>query len=108
MTNSEFRSFMVETFRKTLFEAGLKFFNEKIGVGIKSTDQTSVEGPFLEALSDLSYSLAQQAMDLLEKSGIRTEADLLANQKEVVKILGDFETSLRKQLIKLDEKPGNA
>ena len=108
MTNPEFRSFMIETFRKTLFEAGLTFYNEKLGVSSKPGDQTSMKAPFLEALSDLSASLAQEAMDLLEKAGIKTENDLLARQKEVVKILGEFEVSLRKQLTKLDEKAGNA
>jgi len=108
MTNPEFRSFMIETFRKTLFETGLKFYNENLGVSSKPRDQTALKGHFLEALSDLSASLAQEAMDLLEQAGIKTEADLLAKQNEVVKILGGFEASLRKRLIKLDDTAGSA
>ena len=107
MTNPEFRSFMIETFRKTLFEAGLKFYNEKLGVNSKPGEQTSMKAPFLEALSDQSASLAQEAMDLLEQAGIKTEVDLLAKQNEVVKILGSFEATLKKQLTKLDKKAGN-
>ncbi len=95
----EFRDFLLNSIRQTLYLEGKQIFEHEIEQATNNIESVrSTMKEYLTEVSNISVELAEEAVKELEKNDIQSQDDILANQQKVKQILGKFEGTLEGML----------
>lgn len=101
MSESDFRKFLFNTLRQSLYLAGKRLYEHHIESGpsdaLSSKKRKQV---FLAELSNQAAKLAEEAVKELEDEGIRNSDDVLRQQGKVKQITRKYQELLQTRLQK--------